>query len=125
MDYSNLEHLDMPILRYDRFGRSIWHNTPAQTMLIDPMDEILGIQASAPEPFSLRVARYFRALHDVLKTKSPTQIELAFDPLPGGERKTFLILFLPELDETGALAGVLATAQEIADKSTENTPAQK
>lgn len=125
MDYRNLEHMDMPLLRYDRFGRSIWHNTQAQTMLIDPMDEMLGLQTSAPEPFSLRVARYFRALHKVLRTAVPTQIELVLEPHYKRDKKTFLISFFPELDTAGDLVGVLAAAQDISGRLLVSTETQK
>ena len=119
MENSDLENFAMPLIRYDRFGRSIWHNTLAQTMLITPMEQILSIPPSNPEPFSIHVARYFRTLHDVLKTGSPSEFELTFNSLPKKEPKSFLIRFLPELDEAGSLVGIMAAAEEITDKSLE------
>lgn len=113
MEHNDLTHITMPLIRYDRFGRSVWHNDLAQRMLIAPMETMLGIPPSSIEPFSLRVARYFRALHDVLKTGSPSQIELHFDPQPKEAQKAFLIRFFPELSETGAIVGVLAAAEEL------------
>lgn len=117
MAKTDLDHITMPLLRYDRFGRSTWHNELAQKMLIEPMEEMLGLPASSAEPFSIHVAGYFRTLHSALKSAAPTQTTLCFDPHPGGGKQTFLIRFLPELNEEGTLVGVLAIAQEPACES--------
>lgn len=117
MDNLDLENLAMPLIRYDAAGRTVWHNAPAQTMLIAPMEAMLGTSASAIEPFSMQIEHYYKKLHRVLDTAEPGQCELTFDALPKSEKRSFLVRFLPELDENGSVVGAVAVAEEMTQEA--------
>ena len=108
-----LENTPDIIARYDTLCRRIYVNPAMSFQFGLPVDEILGttpLELSAlPDP-----EHYIRRIQEVLHSAREAQFEFGFLDIQGGSHWGHMRL-VPELDEDGAVASVLAITRDMTE----------
>jgi len=100
------------IIRYDRQCRRIYLNPAFEHSAGRPASELLGKTPTQTSP-APSIAAYELALKSVFEQGAPDEMELQWDFGPAQKRICNYVRLVPEFDDQGRVATVLAIARDI------------
>lgn len=107
-EYRSLaEHLPDQVLRLDREGRFVYINPALEHVLGHPLADLVGT------PITDLHRAVKEAAAEVVRTAAPRNVRQAV--IVDGDPRVHDVRLVPELDDRGAVAGVLAIGRDVTD----------